>query len=79
MLYLLDRRQGSPTCSEIPSETARPYPGDGSNGANVLNRTGVVRNDIRSSLAGLSGASLELATVTGSVSTGFVASLTVAV
>ena len=43
------------TCSKIPSETAGPYPGDGSNGANVLNQTGVVRSDIRSSFAGLSG------------------------
>src|SRR5215218_3055095 len=43
------------TCSKIPTETAGPYPGDGSNGANVLNQTGVVRSDIRSSFAGLSG------------------------
>jgi protocatechuate 3,4-dioxygenase beta subunit len=39
----------------VPEETAGPYPGDGSNGANVLNQTGVVRNDIRTSFAGLSG------------------------
>jgi len=43
------------TCSRIPEETAGPYPGDGSNGANVLNQTGVVRSDIRSSFAGLVG------------------------
>jgi protocatechuate 3,4-dioxygenase beta subunit len=43
------------TCTRIPSETAGPFPGDGSNGANVLNQTGVVRSDIRSSFAGLSG------------------------
>lgn len=43
------------SCSRIPEETAGPYPGDGSNGANVLNQTGVVRSDIRSSFAGLSG------------------------
>ncbi len=42
-------------CSLIPTETAGPYPGDGSNGANVLNVTGVVRSDIRSSFATLSG------------------------
>jgi protocatechuate 3,4-dioxygenase beta subunit len=42
-------------CTRIPEETAGPYPGDGSNGANVLNQTGVVRSDIRSSFAGLSG------------------------
>ncbi|MEU4242538.1 intradiol ring-cleavage dioxygenase [Actinoplanes sp. NPDC026619] len=34
---------------EIPDETAGPYPGDGSNGADVLEESGVVRSDIRSS------------------------------
>ena len=34
---------------EIPQETAGPYPGDGSNGPNVLEATGVVRQDITSS------------------------------
>lgn len=43
------------TCSKIPEETAGPYPGDGSNGANVLNVSGVVRSDITSSFGGLSG------------------------
>jgi protocatechuate 3,4-dioxygenase beta subunit len=33
----------------IPTETGGPYPGDGSNGANVLTQKGVVRSDIRSS------------------------------
>src|SRR5689334_13460482 len=33
----------------IPEETAGPYPGDGSNGPDVLTQSGVVRNDIRSS------------------------------
>ena len=43
-------------CAEaVPEETAGPFPGDGSNGPNVLNQTGVVRADIRSSFAGLSG------------------------
>lgn len=37
------------TTGEIPDETAGPYPGDGSNGANVLTDSGVVRSDIRSS------------------------------
>jgi protocatechuate 3,4-dioxygenase beta subunit len=32
-----------------PAETAGPYPGDGSNGPNVLIESGVVRSDIRSS------------------------------
>jgi protocatechuate 3,4-dioxygenase beta subunit len=40
-------------CSKIPEETAGPYPGDSSNGPSVLNQTGVVRSDIRSSFAGL--------------------------
>jgi protocatechuate 3,4-dioxygenase beta subunit len=43
------------TCSRVPEETAGPYPADGSNGPTVLSLTGVVRNDIRSSFAGLSG------------------------
>lgn len=46
---------GDGSCSVIPTETAGPYPGDGSNGPNVLTQTGVVRSDIRSSFAGLSG------------------------
>lgn len=37
---------------EIPEETAGPYPGDGSNGPDVLEQTGIVREDIRSSIAG---------------------------
>ena len=35
--------------TEIPEETAGPYPGDGSNGADVLEQSGVVRGDIRPS------------------------------
>jgi protocatechuate 3,4-dioxygenase beta subunit len=42
-------------CSRIPEETAGPFPADASNGINVLNLTGVVRSDIRSSFAGLTG------------------------
>jgi len=34
---------------EIPQETAGPYPGDGSNGPNVLEASGVVRKDITTS------------------------------
>jgi protocatechuate 3,4-dioxygenase beta subunit len=45
----------SGACMMIPTETAGPYPGDGSNGANVLNLTGVVRSDIRPSFAGATG------------------------
>ncbi len=35
--------------TEIPEETSGPYPGDGSNGPNVLTQSGIVRSDIRSS------------------------------
>jgi len=37
---------------EIPDETAGPYPGDGSNGPDVLEQSGIVRKDIRSSIDG---------------------------
>ncbi|MGE3286215.1 MAG: intradiol ring-cleavage dioxygenase [Pseudonocardia sp.] len=40
---------------EIPQETAGPYPGEGTNGPNVLTESGVVRSDIRSSFGTLSG------------------------
>ena len=43
---------GTLPAGEIPDETAGPYPGDGSNGADVLERSGIVRSDIRSSLDG---------------------------
>lgn len=50
----------SSTCSLIPEETAGPYPGDGSNTsnggvANALMLSGIVRSDIRTSIAGASG------------------------
>ena len=32
----------------VPDETGGPYPGDGSNGVNVLDDSGIVRSDIRS-------------------------------
>jgi len=35
--------------TEVPEETAGPYPGDGSNGPNVLDDSGIVRSDIRTS------------------------------
>ena len=55
--------EGSSTvssCSIIPEETAGPYPGDGSNYnsngiANALSLSGIVRSDIRNSVAGASG------------------------
>lgn len=36
----------------MPTETAGPYPGDGSNGPDVLDMSGVERSDIRSSIGG---------------------------
>jgi protocatechuate 3,4-dioxygenase beta subunit len=43
------------SCEVIPEETAGPFPGDGSNGPDVLSQTGVVRKDIRSSFGSSSG------------------------
>jgi protocatechuate 3,4-dioxygenase beta subunit len=44
------------SCSTvIPEETAGPFPGDGSNGPDVLTQAGVVRSDIRSSFGSASG------------------------
>jgi protocatechuate 3,4-dioxygenase beta subunit len=43
------------SCSVIPEETGGPYPGDGSNGPDVLTESGVVRKDIRQSFDGASG------------------------
>jgi protocatechuate 3,4-dioxygenase beta subunit len=43
------------SCAEIPEETAGPYPGDGSNGPNILSQSGIVRSDIRSSFGSASG------------------------
>ena len=41
--------------TEIPEETGGPFPGDGSNGPDVLGETGVVRSDITTSFGGSSG------------------------
>jgi protocatechuate 3,4-dioxygenase beta subunit len=51
---------GSLGCTAIPEETAGPYPGDGTNSsvggiANALALTGIVRSDIRASIAGATG------------------------
>ena len=43
------------SCETIPGETAGPFPGDGSNGVNVLKESGVVRSDITSSFGSASG------------------------
>ena len=37
------------SCDDIPEETAGPFPGDGSNGPNVLTQSGIVRSDITKS------------------------------
>lgn len=46
---------GTGTCAEIPDETGGPYPGDGTNGPNVLTASGIVRGDITSSFGAMSG------------------------
>ncbi len=40
---------GTPGVEEIPEETGGPFPGDGSNGVNVLTESGIVRSDITTS------------------------------
>ena len=40
---------------EIPEETAGPFPGDGSNGPDILEQSGVVRSDIRSGIGDADG------------------------
>ncbi|MDX3492222.1 intradiol ring-cleavage dioxygenase [Streptomyces turgidiscabies] len=49
----------STECATIPDETAGPYPGDGSNGVNVLKESGVVRSDITSSFGDSAGGRAE--------------------
>ncbi|MBT9552339.1 MAG: hypothetical protein IV088_15930 [Hydrogenophaga sp.] len=50
------------TCSTMPSETAGPYPADGSSASgqrlNALALSGIVRSDIRRSIAGADGTAL---------------------
>jgi protocatechuate 3,4-dioxygenase beta subunit len=51
---------GSPSSSadcveEIPAETAGPFPGDGTNGPNVLTESGIVRSDLTKSFGSASG------------------------
>jgi protocatechuate 3,4-dioxygenase beta subunit len=46
---------GGGSVAAVPEETGGPYPGDGSNGPNVLVESGIVRQDIRSSFGDLSG------------------------
>lgn len=42
-------------CTTIPEETPGPYPGDGTNGPDVLTQAGVVRSDITTSFGSMSG------------------------
>lgn len=42
----------APSGDEMPTETAGPYPADGSNGPDVLEITGIERGDIRASIDG---------------------------
>lgn len=46
---------GGSSSAAIPEETAGPYPGDGSNGPDVLSESGIVRSDITSSFGRYSG------------------------
>ncbi|MDO0934734.1 intradiol ring-cleavage dioxygenase [Streptomyces sp. DG2A-72] len=46
-------------CATVPEETAGPFPGDGSNGVNVLKESGVVRSDITKSFGDSAGGTAE--------------------
>lgn len=46
---------GTGSGGRIPEETAGPFPGNGSNGVNVLTASGIVRSDITRSFGGPSG------------------------
>ncbi|MFW6599747.1 intradiol ring-cleavage dioxygenase [Propionibacteriaceae bacterium Y2011] len=43
---------GTSADGEIPEETAGPFPGNGSNGPDALEESGIVRSDVRSSFGG---------------------------
>jgi len=43
------------SCAQIPEETGGPFPGDGTNGPDVLSESGVVRRDITKSFDGATG------------------------
>ncbi|GGF22374.1 dioxygenase family protein [Subtercola lobariae] len=65
---------GAEVVTEVPDETAGPYPGDGSNGVDVLGASGIVRSDIRSSFGSSSitaeGVPLNIQLTVRDVSTG---------
>jgi protocatechuate 3,4-dioxygenase beta subunit len=62
------------SATPIPEETAGPYPGNGSNGVNVLTQSGIVRGDIRSSFGSSStvaeGVPLDIAFTVTDAATG---------
>ncbi|MFI7408352.1 intradiol ring-cleavage dioxygenase [Streptomyces sp. NPDC049627] len=49
----------SAECATVPGETAGPFPGDGSNGVNVLKESGIVRSDITRSFGDFAGGTAE--------------------
>lgn len=51
----MDVSQADLDAGDIPEETAGPYPGDGSNGVNILTASGIVRSDITRSFGDASG------------------------
>ncbi len=60
MAALAPAARAASVCAIVPSETNGPYPGDGSNTlngsvVNALALSGIVRSDIRTSIAGASG------------------------
>ncbi len=48
-------KKGAASCVPIVSETGGPFPGDGTNGVNVLTEKGIVRRDIRPSFGSMTG------------------------
>ncbi len=49
------KKKAAGACVPIVSETGGPFPGDGTNGVNVLTEKGIVRRDIRPSFGSLTG------------------------
>jgi len=45
----VDTSAATSNLTEVPEETAGPYPGDGSNGVQVLTESGIVRSNLRTS------------------------------
>src|SRR6478735_7902543 len=66
--------EASAPLTEVPDETGGPYPGDGSNGVDVLDDSGIVRSDIRASFGSSTtvaeGVALTVALTVRDVATG---------